>query len=92
MGLYSAFQDFDTEGVIHETGSSEDVHRLTLCCKGWLYNVFRFFFRRRGVISVLVGYNFTLPPDKHDKYLPPSFGQKDKCDTAYWLCTGKGTN
>ena len=49
MGLYSVFDVFEAKGVIHETGSSVDVHRLTLCCKGGLYNVFRSF-GRRGVI------------------------------------------
>ena len=49
MGLYSIFDVFEAEGVIHETGSSVDVHRLTLCCKGGgggLYNVFCSFGRR----------------------------------------------
>ena len=34
MGLYSVFDVFEVEEVIHETGSSVDVHRKALCCKG----------------------------------------------------------
>ena len=67
MGLYSVFDVFEAKGVIHETGSSVDAHRLTLCCKGGLYSVFRFLARgglyMRGVISELLGY---YPP--HNKW------------------------
>ena len=50
MWLYSVFDVFDAKGVIHETGNSVDVHRLTLCLQGGLYNVFHSF-GRRGVIQ-----------------------------------------
>ena len=56
MGLYSVFDVFEAKGVIHETGSSVDAHRLTLCCKGGGV-IQRFsFFSQRGVISELLGY------------------------------------
>ena len=48
MRLYSVIDVFEKKKVIHETGSSADVHRLTLCCKGG-YRAF-FVFYPEGVI------------------------------------------
>ena len=45
MVLYSVFDVFEAKEVIHETGSSVDVHRKECVARG-LYNIF--FWTERG--------------------------------------------
>ena len=50
IGLYSVFDVFDLKRVIQESGSSVDVHRIKLCCKGGVYSVFLFFWTEGGYL------------------------------------------
>ena len=57
MGLYRVFDAFEANGVIHKTGSSVDVHRLTLCCRGVIQR-FSFFWPEGGYLRA---FSYTIP-------------------------------
>ena len=57
MGLYSVLDAFEAKRAIHETGSSVDVHKLTLCCKGGYTTFFLLFWSEGGYLRAFKVYH-----------------------------------